>query len=640
MEFEMSREILKRYFSNITYIDDQFDHCFMRNPSTVFSKEAASEFVFEYDDEEGPPLTGNGHSVVVPGDPSPGEDPNDGGSGNGEPPKGCLQTLLETLSKKEFSDISLTPVLYTRETDEDALCCQIKNAPLTLIDWNLGTQKTAFAVIKKLFSSTQQLKVIVVYSSSYLEAKKEIDSDIESGSYKVIAKEDNLLCCISNQGSLLVIADKMHYDILTILDRIVSFFISTYGIMPIAVLDYMQKATTLSNELFGAFAVPVESLYHLQAYFSKPNELDISPKITSFIQNKFREVCQVSPKLSEDLLAYHQQGLSDFINLGDAVASDKLKQAIERIKEAFSEKQAEYCTVLISVDYSIFKDCCTKAIGSQSCWETFYNSFDPYFKAFREQLATQHTTSMFSGISGANVSADSDIFAAISKLKEDYYKKEFNLLADEVGNYRTQLIPLLIQLLITSDEMLQRGSELLHNIKFTKYPSSSLSDLSAGMELSKSKLKVFLMNKLHFGDVLIRKQGGGDTEYLLCITPPCDTFRLEKTEFNLVYIRGHEIPLDKLEVTLKKESIHTSALPMEENGSKSVKYVDWKHYEIVRFNLTKKEDFENLCTFSRPYRMAEPYARQISNKFLSYFSRAGVDEVFFKSEANLRKLFQ
>lgn len=640
MEFEMSREILKRYFSNITYIDDQFDHCFMRNPSAALSKEAASDFVSEYDDEDGPPLTENGYSENAPGDPSPGEDSNDEGSGNEEPPNGCLQTLLETLSKKEFSDISLTPVLYTRETDEDALCCQIKNAPLTLIDWNLGAQKTAFAVIKKLFSATQQLKVIVVYSASYLEAKKEIDGDIESGSYKAVAAEDNLLCCISAQGSLLVIADKRRYDILTILDRIVSLFISTYGIMPIAVLDYMHKANTLSNELFGAFAVPVESLYHLQAYFSEPNELDISPKVTSFIQNKFREVCQVSPKLSKDLFAYHQQGLSDFINLSDAVASDKLKRAIDRIKDAFSGKHAEYCTILTSVDYSIFKDCCTKAIGSHSGWETFYNSFDPYFKAFREQLATQHTTSMFSGVTGASIPDDSDISVAISKLKEDYYKKEFDLLADEVRNYRTQLIPLLIQLLITSDEMLQRGSELLHNIKFTKYPSSSLSDLSAGTGLSKSKLKAFLMNKLHFGDVLIRTQNGGDTEYLLCITPPCDTFRPEKIEFNLIYIRGHEIPLDKLEVTLKKESVHTSALPMEENGLKSVRYIDWKHYEIVRFNLTKKEDFEDLCTYSRPYRMAEPYARQISNKFLSYFSRAGVDEVFFKSEANLRRLFQ
>ena len=52
------------------------------------------------------------------------------------------------------------------------------------------------------------------------------------------------------------------------------------------------------------------------------------------------------------------------------------------------------------------------------------------------------------------------------------------------------------------------------------------------------------------------------------------------------------------------------------------------------------EDLEKLKSWERPCMMAEPYARQISNKFISYFSRAGVDELFMKSAVNLRRIFE
>ena len=71
-----------------------------------------------------------------------------------------------------------------------------------------------------------------------------------------------------------------------------------------------------------------------------------------------------------------------------------------------------------------------------------------------------------------------------------------------------------------------------------------------------------------------------------------------------------------------------------------LKYVAWRLFDIVKFDLGKKEDYESICSYSRPFMMSEQYSRQIGNLFTSYFSRAGVDELFMKSAQNLRALFK
>ena len=43
---------------------------------------------------------------------------------------------------------------------------------------------------------------------------------------------------------------------------------------------------------------------------------------------------------------------------------------------------------------------------------------------------------------------------------------------------------------------------------------------------------------------------------------------------------------------------------------------------------------------TQKYFISEQYSRQIGNLFTSYFSRAGVDELFMKSAQNLRALFK
>ena len=65
----------------------------------------------------------------------------------------------------------------------------------------------------------------------------------------------------------------------------------------------------------------------------------------------------------------------------------------------------------------------------------------------------------------------------------------------------------------------------------------------------------------------------------------------------------------------------------------------WRLFDVVKFDLGKKDEYEKICTYIRPFMMSEQYSRQIGNLFTSYFSRAGVDELFMKSEGNLRAIF-
>ena len=157
--------------------------------------------------------------------------------------------------------------------------------------------------------------------------------------------------------------------------------------------------------------------------------------------------------------------------------------------------------------------------------------------------------------------------------------------------------------------------------------------------IKKAEKETYLRNKFHYGDILIRNRKGSATEYLLCISPPCDVCRPGKVKLNICFINGLEVP--EAELTVKrKENVHISVLPINNGCKTDLKYVAWRLFDIVKFDLGKKEDYESICSYSRPFMMSEQYSRQIGNLFTSYFSRAGVDELFMKSAQNLRALFK
>ena len=622
MEYEMSRKKLRHYFGNVTYIDDKFDFCLVDdNPCDQQE---------EYD-EEGPPISEE--AVPYPAEPQKERElTEDEKSGIN------LIALIKKLNEDKYSDIRLNPVAYSQDSNPARIYQQIISSPLTLIDWDLGNGKKAFPIIKHVFEETQQLKVIVVYTASFHEAVANFNSDPELECFPCIKTADMLQAHQCNNRSLLLIAGKQKYNILSLLDFITNLFIDTCGIMPIALIDFIESARQMSDCLFGAFSEPFADLYYLQTHYSQMNENDATEAMTIFLQNKFRDICTVDPSILQDLYQLQKSRLENYTK--SATAESELGQNIDLIAPHLEDFEKSFCEAMKKVHFSVFKRCCEDAVIQSSSWADVVDYFTSYYQEAQKQYVNSQIDTILGPYSGLDLSADPELEAEAKKSRLNLEDSIVGDISETVSNFQKQITPILLQLLISSSNILSNSIEMVKTLKYKCYDNPSLRDLLyAGRKYKDQKKADFMLNKLHFGDVLICYKKTG-TEYLLCITPPCDMFRPEKTKYNIVYLRGVEVKHENVNAK-RKESGHLSILPVydKELGREEIKYINWRFFDVVRFNLKTLADYDELCNWQRPYTMAEPYARQIANAFTAYFSRAGVDELFMKSENNLRRLF-
>ena len=621
MPYEMSRKRLRHYFGNITYIDDQFDHCLVQEP-----------IIAEDSDTEGPPLPTEA--------PSPSEDNTHEDARmltEAERSGINLRLLLDALNDEKYDGIRLNPVIYSSSSTDERICNQIMEAPFTIVDWNLGKDKDAYSIINTLFSQTQQLKVIVVYTANFIEALKALHQDPKLSQLKGIpTKYGNFDAFLCNNKSLLVVASKQNYNVLTLLDIVTELFVDNCGIMPIALLDFMESAQKLSDTLFSDFSNPFADLYHLQMHFSELNQNDKAEAVTQFMQNKFREECCINPAIISELFLFQKNRLQKHIS--SSHAKEKLDRCLNSLIPHFSGEDREFCAALLTVDFSVFKSCCEQAVAHSTDWIGVINSFAPFFEAAKTKVAANRVDAVISPYIG--VPLPEVIEKSADQHAASLRQKSLKDIKDSFCNFERQISPVLVQMFISEEDLIEKGIELVKNLKFKYYDDPSLSNLLLeGVGYNNKKKAEFLQNRMHFGDVLIKQDADGNNDYLLCITPPCDVFRPEKTKLHIIFIRGSEISLHEL-AARRKENTHLSALPsVDASGNPQIRYVNWKFFDIVTFNLKEEKDYKDLCTWERPYMMAEQYARQISNLFISYFSRAGVDELFMKSAPSLRHIF-
>lgn len=620
MQYEMSRKKLRHYFGNVTYIDDKFDFCLVNDE--YYDTD-------DGDDDGGPPLPKEA-------DPQPIEPQKERDLSDEEKSGINLIALVKKLNEDKYSDIRLHPVAYTQDSNPETLYPQIISSPLTLIDWDLGGGKKAFPIIKQVFEQTHQLKVIVVYTASFYEAVANFSSDPDLECFPCIKKADMLQAHQCNNRSLLIIAGKQNYNILSLLDFISDLFIDECGIMPIALIDFMESAQRASDNLFGAFSEPFADLYYLQLHFSELSANCMSEAITSFMQNKLHAECSVDVHLTEELFKFQIYRLKQYTCSDDP--KKKLDDCIRSMLPYFSGEEREFCAALLDVDFDCFLGCCKQAIEYSTNWTQTLHAFSPFFEAAKIKVASDRVINLIRPYIG--VPLPFVIEKVADTHSTELHRKLLKELALAFRTFEEQVAPVLIQSVISKENILGNGIELIKNLKYKAYPISSLEEVLADCRgKSKSKKTAALQNILHFGDVLIKHTEEDRRQYLLCITPPCDVFRPEKTKLHVTFIHGVEIPPDQLNVR-RKENSHMSALPIKNtSGKEQIQYINWLFYDIKTFDLSESEDFDDFCLWERPYMLAEPYARQISNQFISYFSRAGVDELFMKSAPSLRRLF-
>ncbi|WP_128895935.1 response regulator receiver domain [Longirhabdus pacifica] len=125
-------------------------------------------------------------------------------------------------------------------------------------------------------------------------------------------------------------------------------------------------------------------------------------------------------------------------------------------------------------------------------------------------------------------------------------------------------------------------------------------------------------------------------KYMLCITPLCDIAN-NKVKGNLKFIIGYK-QKEVVENDLKnnKENAHWSAIP-EYEGNKLI-FIKWDFFNVHTLNNNEIEHNLMDGKLRKVGTLKKEYSQKIINRYISYQSRAGVNEMFYK-ESNYIKNF-
>lgn len=632
MDYLQCRKILREYFSEVTYVDDEFSTELVTTSKGIISEDEVPEDM-PLDAGVEPDFTDNEIEPVSDVEATGNLSKANGSEGTKLASTLALMKILEKLSENEFSGIQLIPIVYDETVSEQQLIEKMLKANLTVIDWDLGGGKKAFPIIKTMLDKVTRLKVVVVYTNGFESAKNSIEDIFGKIDYVIVEKHVICFQYSEYSKSLIFIVDKQYLNISGILDKVEEIFIQENGIMPVAVLDIADQLREKSGDLFGSFCKPFEDIYFLQMHYSEVANNEISNYLTDIIIKKIYSDVHTNPDLGKELLASKKKLLINVLNEKDV--EERIRDCCDQLQECVSGENKVLLKLQVNLNSSLYHNVARNLESSEKLnWRDTIGAFKPVFRKLREEYINLKLQETIGDKEAAN-KFKADFSAIYTKLKRNIEKTA----EDELNVYKKQVMPVLLQMLISRGPFLKSLPELVENMKYHKYENAEMEKiLGAGKDKNDYELNNFMMNKIHFGDILYQKS---TDEYLLCVTPPCDAFRPMKVDFEYTFIRGKIIPADQVKAN-HKESEHITIYPIETCGEKRQRqscYIMWRLFDIVTFNLNNQSQFEEICTYSRQYKLDESYTRQIANKFISFYSRAGVDEIFVKNEKNLMSVF-
>ena len=440
MAYEHCRKILRKYFSNITYIDDKFDTDLV---------ETGKEIISEDETPDDMPLDVVNEQMSA----SAGEDNEASEETSVQTEKSAqelsaiaLTNTLHKLNERELSGINLMPVIYDETVSDQFIVEKTIKANLTVIDWDLGHGKTALPIIKGMLDQASQLKVVVVYTGGYWQARK---SAVEIfGEIEYIKDEKQIMCFqYTNQSkSLVFIVDKQYLNIENILDEVEEIFIQKNGIMPVAVLDIADKLQERSGDIFGAFCKPFEDAYFLQMFYSEMMDNEISNYLSDFIIRKIYSDIHVEKVLGEELLTSKKNALIEVLESHDL--EHMIQGCIDQLQNGISGDNAKLLRLQGQLEKDIYRIVVENLKGNQEIsWNKIIQSFKPLFK----QLKKQRKNERFKEVFGDKDAEFKITFSEIYKKISDGISKDIDI---ELENYKKEVMPLFLQTLIAQKNFL------------------------------------------------------------------------------------------------------------------------------------------------------------------------------------------
>lgn len=506
----------------------------------------------------------------------------------------------------------------------------IESSHLAVIDWELdATQgETTINLLKRAIKNKNRMKMIVIYTRSPDKARSSLQVTFkEFPPNRVGGSSGTNYDLIKMDNALLLICDKQNFNARDILDTFISQIVENFGYFPFGFFDAINKMNDQTALILQRFSYPFDTSLILQLSSSGFSQNDYAQMVSKLISNHFNKSLDIDPTILQsivdnwkiqihDLLKMTQEDFIRFVhkfiddicglhNLDSTNGKMNVKY-LKLFKSLEHEKWASYLNILQNIDL------------------TKTNPFEKLRYAVILDLLSLKTKQEFD-----KHDYHSALETVHSQIKSNYLKMFQDKFKEELYEVLKPLIPVIFVFLISSrahaKNIRQSVRELVDIMKVVPYETNVIS----GADLLSDEQ---LINFFSSGDVLF----GKDNKVLACISPSCDAFNpAKKVDHHLKFICGTIINKDSSFKNLK-EGQHISILPKPNSPSDMI-CIKWEFYKTEVIDI--KNNFSDYKTYSRPYRFEQSYCQQIINEYLSYHSRSGVDELFFKKDSSMRNFF-
>lgn len=570
---KQSIDILSKYFNNIVFIDDNF----IINRET---KDTDTDVEIIFDDFDPTSITSDQTaSSIQPQEPNSSYSPFSKNT--------VAENIYKLLDECKKDNINIFPYIFKENDSMDNIINFLDNANLIILDWELlhSSPKKTIEIINTL-SQQNILRFVIIYtnepdlSSIQYQLKTRFSTN-----YLIIDEKNNIL----KIGSIYtMICSKNILNIRQALEQFNSILIEKYGYLFISFFDLSQQIHNQTSKVLSDFMHPFESLLTLQLKSdSALNEENYEEHLRNIILNHLNDNIKINCNIITGMICNYKSNLENLKNKDFKNIKNSIKNSIKN-KPFFTE--------------------------NKTTLKKLYNNF-----------TKDHFVCLLDNVLENNLYMSSDKRnAEFNKLLEKI-KNDCTLDKEEFKSFRSNIELFLLTALFNNSANIDlMTANLLKLMKLIPYTKNNwieiINNLSINIK-SSDKFKTKATNILHCGDILANEKDG---KFLLCITPPCDTFRPTKVNFNIKYILGkivNEIPNNS------KESVHYSVLPL----NNKVITVEWCMFNEKIFNLKNNNDLDILKKYNRPYRLQKEYIQQIISKSISFWSRSGVNEVFIKN---------
>lgn len=572
-----SIDIIKSYFSNIIYVDDDF--------SVNFSGVESGNYNYVQHSEDVDPTSTEFDATSFDLDISNEMattfelEEKDIREQNNQEIFGNINELIRYSIENQ---LNIFPYRFCEQYKVEEVATFLNSGNLIVLDWELeeGDEGEKSLEIINELKKQKSLKFIIIYTNTDLVKVYDILTDSNSGDID-FQKDSEALIKLNNLFIKVVSKDRMNVGQINLLEVIKDFcesLFNEYGTTFVLFFDVINKLKEQTGIVIKDFMNPMDMFLALQCKSSGIDEIDYTMQIKNIILNYLTSTMEVTSNLIDDLIK---------------------KCTVEAKLNIQSLTKDKIFRILFNYRFLVESNTDKLQIIRDKIVESELINILSYFES-------EYDYTKYNKDNTKKFKAKISELAPNSKLKDPERK------------YLAKYMPLIYLALLHKDStnLNEITNKFVQLIKFNPYQDNYKSKIEKLKEDEKYAINLFKQ-----GDILVNRDA---TEFMLCISTPCDALRPSKTDYILKFLTGK--PINKEVPNEVKLSKHYTLIPIGER----IYNVEWKFHEDRNIKLNDEHDIKILLEYERPYNMYQQYIKQIISRYISFWNRSGVDEIFMK----------